>query len=171
MAINKLEIATGQSSLGYVLVAQSAKGICAILLGDSEQELLDDLQQRFSGSDIKQQPALLPELHKIIAFIEQPSSPLKLRLDMQGTEFQQRVWQALCAIPLGETRSYKSLAEQLGNPGAVRALASACAANPIALAIPCHRVLRSDGGLSGYRWGVERKRELLKREAMQQANR
>lgn len=162
--MNMLEIALGQSSLGQVLVAQSAKGICAILLGDSEQELLADLQERFANAEFKRQPTL-PELQKVIAFIEQPSSPLELAINMQGTEFQQRVWKALCTIPLGETRSYKSLATQLGKPDAVRALASACAANPIALAIPCHRVVRSDGGLSGYRWGVERKRELLKREA------
>lgn len=162
--MNMLEVALGQSSLGQVLVAQSAKGICAILLGDSEQELLADLQQRFAKATLKRQPDL-PQLQKIIAFIEQPRAPLNLVVDMQGTEFQQRVWQLLCAIPLGETRSYKNLAAQLGQPNAVRALASACAANPIALAIPCHRVVRSDGGLSGYRWGVERKRELLKREA------
>ena len=162
--MNLLEVALGKSSLGQVLVAQSAKGICAILLGDSEQELLADLQQRFAKTTLKRQPDL-PQLQKIIAFIEQPRAPLNLVVDMQGTEFQQRVWQLLCAIPLGETRSYKNLAAQLGQPNAVRALASACAANPIALAIPCHRVVRSDGGLSGYRWGVERKRELLKREA------
>ncbi|ACE84390.1 putative ADA regulatory protein [Cellvibrio japonicus Ueda107] len=160
-----IEFALDHSSLGLVLVARTEKGVCAILLGDQEDTLVEDVQRRFPHASLHASRQLAKELAAIIAYIEQPSRTLDLPLDIRGTLFQQKVWQALREIPAGETRSYKAIAGHLGSPDAVRAVAGACAANPLGLAIPCHRVVRSDGGLSGYRWGVERKRELLKREA------
>jgi len=157
-----------ESSLGWVLAAQTDKGVCAILLGDSPEALIQDLRTRFAHAHwALDQAQLNANLQLILAFIDRPHQPLSLPLDICGTIFQQRVWQALQEIPLGETRSYSEIAAAIGSPGAVRAVAGACAANKLALAIPCHRVVRNDGNLSGYRWGPERKGELLKREATQ----
>jgi len=158
--------AIGSSTLGMILVARSPRGICAILMGDTEETLVDDLQQRFPQASLVPADADFAEtLEKIVALTEQPrSNRIDLPLDIRGTAFQQRVWQALQAIPAGETASYAEIAQRIGNPRSVRAVAQACASNALAVAIPCHRVLRSDGALSGYRWGVERKKELLKRE-------
>ncbi|MEZ2345659.1 bifunctional DNA-binding transcriptional regulator/O6-methylguanine-DNA methyltransferase Ada [Terriglobus sp. RCC_193] len=158
--------AIGPSTLGMILVARSPRGICAILMGDTEETLLADLQQRFPrASLVPGDTAFSETLEKVVAWTEQPRhSHIDLPLDIRGTAFQQRVWQALQAIPAGETASYAEIAQRIGNPRSVRAVAQACASNALAVAIPCHRVLRSDGALSGYRWGVERKKELLRRE-------
>lgn len=160
-----IEYAVGQCSLGRILAAWSKKGICAILLDDSPEFLVEDLKQRFKHSRIVCcDQSRAEELQKIIALIEQPKHAFDLPLDIQGTLFQQKVWHALQAIPPGETRSYTDIATAINAPTSVRAVASACAANSIAIVIPCHRIVRRDGNLSGYRWGVERKAELLKRE-------
>lgn len=163
---SEIHFAVGQSSLGLVLTASRGNGICAILLGDNADDLKQELQSRFplhrlteGGRDAK---ALVAA---VICSIESPSHDVDLLLDVEGTAFQRRVWQALRAIPAGKTASYTDVAEQIGSPKSVRAVAQACAANPLAVAIPCHRVVRSDGSLSGYRWGVERKRRLLDLEA------
>ena len=143
--------------------------MCCVLLGDDPQMLIEDLQQRFAAAELIGADGLYEQtVAQVVALIEQPKLGLALPLDIQGTAFQQRVWQALQKIPAGQTLSYSELARQLGQPTATRAVASAVAANPIAVAVPCHRVLRNDGSLSGYRWGVERKRALLLREAQQQ---
>jgi AraC family transcriptional regulator, regulatory protein of adaptative response / methylated-DNA-[protein]-cysteine methyltransferase len=156
----------GPSTLGRVLVAMSDKGICAILLGDSDRQLARDLAARFAVAErIRDPRRLAAALDRVVAFIESPAADLDLPLDLAGSEFQQRVWRALRAIPRGATASYADVARRISAPQAVRAVARACGANPIALAVPCHRVVRHDGGLSGYRWGVARKRELLEREA------
>jgi methylated-DNA-[protein]-cysteine S-methyltransferase/AraC family transcriptional regulator of adaptative response/methylated-DNA-[protein]-cysteine methyltransferase len=157
----------GRSTLGTVLVARSAHGICAILIGSEAGELTADLAARFPKSMLVQNDQTLDgDLEKILRFIETPARGLDLKLDVHGTPFQRRVWDALCGIPTGRTVTYAALARRIGEPGSVRAVANACAANAIALAIPCHRVVRSNGTLSGYRWGVERKRALLAREAL-----
>ena len=162
----EIAFATGDSSLGIVLVARSAHGICAILIGSEAHELAADLALRFPESTLVQDDRKPNgDLDKILRFIEVPAQGLDLDLDIHGTPFQRRVWDALCAIPTGRTVTYAALARRIGEPAAVRAVANACAANAIALAIPCHRVIRSDGTLSGYRWGEERKRALLAREA------
>ena len=143
--------------------------MCCVLLGDDPQMLIEDLQQRFAAAELIGADGLYEQtVAQVVALIEQPKLGLALPLDIQGTAFQQRVWHALQKIPAGQTLSYSELARQLGQPTATRAVASAVAANPIAVAVPCHRVLRNDGSLSGYRWGVERKRALLLREAQQQ---
>lgn len=161
----QIDYMIGLSSIGQVLVAWSTKGICALLLGDDRQDLIEELQQRFANATrIQADNTREQSLKHIIKHIEQPQNALDLPLDIRGTAFQQRVWQALQKIPLGETRSYTDIAADIGSPKSVRAVAGACAANAIAVIIPCHRVLRQDGNLSGYRWGVERKRELLKIE-------
>jgi AraC family transcriptional regulator of adaptative response/methylated-DNA-[protein]-cysteine methyltransferase len=153
-------------SLGTILVAQSEKGICAVLLGDENQHLFKDLQQRFPKATLIAGDCRLQKVvAQIIDLIEQPQLALTLPLDIRGTLFQQRVWHALQQIPAGETRSYSEIAEAIGSPNAIRAVAGACAANVIAVIIPCHRVVRSDGNISGYRWGAERKQKLLQREA------
>jgi len=160
-----IRFASGQCALGALLVAHSARGLCAILLGDEPEALLDDLRQRFPRDELIGGDADAERLlAQVVGFVEAPRLGLGLPLDLRGTAFQQRVWQALRAIPPGSTLSYAELAERIGAPKAVRAVAGACAANALAVAIPCHRVLRSDGGLSGYRWGVARKRALLERE-------
>ena len=165
-----LRFALGQCSLGAILVACSDQGVAAILLGDDPDALLRDLQDRFSGADLVGGDAGFERLvAQVIAFVEAPRTGLTLPLDIRGTAFQQRVWEALRLIPPGATASYAQIATRLGAPAAVRAVAGACAANPLAVAIPCHRVVRSDGGLSGYRWGVARKQALLEREAAPQA--
>ncbi len=160
-----IRFAVGQCSLGALLVAQSGRGICAISLGDDPARLACDLRELFPDAEPAGGDDAFGHLVASVArFIEAPRTGLELPLDRRGTAFQQRVWQALCAIPPGETLSYAALARRLGMPRAARAVAGACAANRLAVVIPCHRVLRSDGSLSGYRWGVERKRALLERE-------
>lgn len=160
-----IQFAVGACTLGSILVARSQKGICAILLGDDPDLLLRDLQDRFAKAElIGGDAAFETVVAKVIGFVEAPEIGLDLPLDVRGTAFQQRVWQALRDVPLGTTVSYAEVAERIGAPKAVRAVAGACAANAVAVAIPCHRVVRHDGALSGYRWGVERKRALLRRE-------
>ncbi|QGW78824.1 bifunctional DNA-binding transcriptional regulator/O6-methylguanine-DNA methyltransferase Ada [Pseudomonas alkylphenolica] len=160
-----IRFAIGQCSLGAILVAQSERGICAILLGDDPQALLHDLQDKFPKADLLGGDAAFETLvARVVGLIEVPGIGLDLPLDLRGTAFQERVWQALRTIPAGTTASYAEIAQRIGSPKAVRAVAQACAANALAVAIPCHRVVRSDGNLSGYRWGVERKRQLLERE-------
>lgn len=164
-----IRFAIGECSLGAILVASTEKGICAIFLGDDPEKLIHDLQDRFPKANLiggdHDFEALVA---KVVGFIEAPQIGLDLPLDIRGTAFQQRVWKALCAIPAGATISYSELAQRIGKPTAVRAVASAVGANKIAVAIPCHRVVHHDGTLSGYRWGVERKRILLEGEAQLQ---
>jgi len=161
----EIAFSTRESTLGTVLAARSARGICAILIGSEAGELTADLARRFPRNALVRDDRKLDgDIARILGFIAAPARGLDLDLDIHGTPFQRRVWDALCAIPSGRTVTYAALARRIGEPGAVRAVASACAANAIALAIPCHRVVRSDGTLSGYRWGVERKRALLARE-------
>lgn len=161
-----IRFAIGQCSLGAILVAASDRGVCAILLGDDPDALARDLQDRFPRANLIAGDDDFERLvAKVVGFVEAPALGLDLPLDVRGTAFQQRVWQALRKIPAGQTASYADVARAIGAPHAVRAVAGACAANPIAVAIPCHRVVRSDGGLSGYRWGVDRKRALLARES------
>jgi len=161
----RIQFAVGQCSLGSILVAATPQGICYIMLGDDPNELVKNLRDRFPRAE------LFPGNHEfeetvaaVVSFVERPAAGLDLPLDVQGTAFQQRVWQKLCEIPFGKTSTYADVAKAIGRPKATRAVAQACGANPIAVAIPCHRVVRSDGSLSGYRWGVERKAKLLERE-------
>ena len=161
-----IRFAVGECSLGAILVAQSQRGICAILLGEDPDALLIDLQKQFPKAQLIGCDSEFEQLvAQVVGFIEVPSLGLNLPLDVQGTAFQERVWQALREIPPGTTVSYGQIAERIGSPKAVRAVAQACAANAIAVVIPCHRVVRRNGDISGYRWGVERKCELLKRES------
>lgn len=161
-----IRFAIGECSLGEILVASSAQGVCAILLGDDPEQLVRDLQDRFPKANLIGGDAGFEKLvAQVVGFVEAPAQKLDLPLDVRGTAFQQRVWQALREIPAGVTASYADVAKRIGAPRAVRAVAQACAANALAVAIPCHRVVRHDGTLSGYRWGVERKRALLEREA------
>jgi O-6-methylguanine DNA methyltransferase len=166
-AAEEIAFSIGESALGAVMVARSADGVCAILIGSEAAELESDLARRFTDSKlVRNDRKLSNDLQKILRFIEAPSEGLNLPLDIRGTAFQQRVWDELLRIPPGSIVTYGALANRIGEPGAVRAVANACAANAIALAIPCHRVVRSNGTLSGYRWGVERKRALLAKEAL-----
>lgn len=163
-----IKFAVGQTSLGAVLVASTEKGIAAILLGDDPDKLVRELQDRFPrarliGADTNYEALI----SRVVALVEAPQIGLDLPLDIRGTAFQKRVWDALRALPAGARASYTEVARRIGAPGSVRAVARACAANKLAVAIPCHRVVRSDDSLSGYAWGVERKRALLEREAMQ----
>jgi AraC family transcriptional regulator of adaptative response/methylated-DNA-[protein]-cysteine methyltransferase len=167
-ANEEIRFAVGESSLGAILVASSKKGVASILLGNDPDELVRNLQDRFPkahliGAD-RDYEALVA---RVVGFVETPGIGLDLPLDVRGTAFQRRVWQALLKIPVGQTVSYAEVARRIGSPRAVRAVAGACAANKLAVAIPCHRVVRTDGALSGYAWGVERKRMLLDREAIQ----
>ncbi|MGZ3279343.1 MAG: bifunctional DNA-binding transcriptional regulator/O6-methylguanine-DNA methyltransferase Ada [Caulobacteraceae bacterium] len=158
--------AVGQSSLGAILVASSAKGVAAILLGDDPEALVRDLQDRFPRARLIGGDADYEQLvARVVGFVEAPRIGLDLPLDVRGTAFQQRVWRALSDIPPGRTASYAEIARIIGAPKSVRAVAGACAANALAVAIPCHRVVRNDGALSGYAWGIERKRALIAREA------
>ncbi|WP_437214441.1 bifunctional DNA-binding transcriptional regulator/O6-methylguanine-DNA methyltransferase Ada [Pectobacterium sp. LFLA-215] len=162
-----IHFAVACCSLGEVLVAESEKGICAILLGDDPESLLNALQEMFVNAQlIGGDAAFEQRMAQVVGFVDDPAIGLTLPLDIRGTAFQQRVWQALRAIPAGETLSYREVAERIGAPAAVRAVAGACAANRLAVAIPCHRVVRHDGALSGYRWGIVRKRALLKKEQL-----
>jgi AraC family transcriptional regulator of adaptative response/methylated-DNA-[protein]-cysteine methyltransferase len=161
-----IRFASGVCSLGIVLVAATEKGVCAILLGDDPAALRRDLEKRFPRATlISGDRDFESTVAQVVSFVEAPRAGLDLPLDVRGTAFQQRVWQALRAIPAGARASYAEIAERIGAPKAVRAVAQACAANALAVAVPCHRVVRQDGGISGYRWGVERKRALLEREA------
>jgi AraC family transcriptional regulator of adaptative response/methylated-DNA-[protein]-cysteine methyltransferase len=161
----QIHFAVGECSLGSILVAKTERGVCAILMGDDPDELTQDLQNRFPRANLIGGDAEFEKLvAQVVGFIEAPTVGLNLPLDVRGTAFQQRVWQALRKIPAGSTVSYTEIAERIGSPKSVRAVAQACGANKIAVAIPCHRVVRTDGGLSGYRWGVDRKRALLNRE-------
>ena len=161
-----IRFAIGASSLGAILVAATDKGICAILIGDDPDVLARDLQDRFPHAQLEGANADFEKtVATVVGFVEAPNIGMTLPLDVRGTAFQQRVWEALRAIPAGVTVSYAELARRVGVPTGARAVAGACAANPVAVAIPCHRVVRNDGALSGYRWGVERKRILLARES------
>jgi AraC family transcriptional regulator of adaptative response/methylated-DNA-[protein]-cysteine methyltransferase len=165
-ARTEIRFAIGECSLGSILVASSDRGVCAILLGDDPDALARDLQDRFPQANLIGGDAEFEQLvAKVVGFVEAPAVGLDLPLDVRGTAFQQRVWQALREIPVGSTASYSDIANRIGSPHAVRAVAQACGANTLAVAIPCHRVVRNDGALSGYHWGVERKRALLEREA------
>ncbi|MEA2175708.1 MAG: AraC family transcriptional regulator [Blastocatellia bacterium] len=165
-ASTEIRFAVGECSLGSILVARSERGVCAILLGDDPDELARDLQNRFPRANLIGGDGEFEQLvSQVVGFVEAPALGLDLPLDVRGTAFQQRVWQALQKIPAGSTASYADIAHRIGSPKSVRAVAQACGANALAVAIPCHRVVRNDGALSGYRWGVERKRALLEREA------
>jgi AraC family transcriptional regulator of adaptative response/methylated-DNA-[protein]-cysteine methyltransferase len=160
-----LAFAIGDTELGLVLIARSIAGVCSILMGSNKDELCADLERRFPDHTlVRDDTRLAEEVRKVQRFIEKPAIGLDLALDVRGTPWQRRVWSALLGVPAGATVTYAALAARLGEPGSARAVARACAANAIALAIPCHRVIRKDGTLSGYRWGVERKRALLAKE-------
>jgi AraC family transcriptional regulator, regulatory protein of adaptative response / methylated-DNA-[protein]-cysteine methyltransferase len=166
LASDEITYSIGKSTLGHVLVARSANGVCSILIGSEAKELKSDLATRFPESNlVRNDRKLSDDLQKVLHFIETPAIGLDLALDIHGTPFQRRGWEELAKIPPGAIIIYGALATRIGLPKSVRAVAGACAANAIALAIPCHRVVRNNGTLSGYRWGVERKRALLEREA------
>lgn len=163
-----IRFAYGESCLGVVLVAAADRGLCAILIGRDRQELLRDLAQRFPNAALTAAGAAFADwVGQVVTLVDDPrgGDEFDLPLDIRGTAFQRRVWQELRAIPPGETRTYGEVAAQLGKPSAVRAVARACGANALAVAIPCHRVIAADGGLTGYRWGIERKRQLIARES------
>jgi AraC family transcriptional regulator of adaptative response/methylated-DNA-[protein]-cysteine methyltransferase len=155
----------GYSSLGSTLVAQSERGVCSILIGEDPARLVQDLRNEFPKANLVDEQGHEELVARVAGFIDKPGAGLDLPLDVRGTAFQQLVWDAVQRIPPGSTATYTDIARQIGMPGAVRAVAQACGANALAVAIPCHRVIRNDGSLSGYRWGVERKRALLAREA------
>jgi AraC family transcriptional regulator of adaptative response/methylated-DNA-[protein]-cysteine methyltransferase len=159
-----LHYAVGKSTLGCILVASSDKGIAAILIGDSPRVLAEELRAGFPNALLRSRSDDRL-VQRVVGLIEDPAVTFDLPLDVRGTPFQQKVWTALRNIPVGVTTTYSDLAARIGDPKAVRAVASACASNRLAVAIPCHRVLRNDGSLSGYRWGVQRKRSLIEREA------
>lgn len=163
-----IQYAIGDCEQGAILVARSTHGICAIFLGDDAPGLRGQLRDALPRSELVE-AARLPrnDLDRVIRYVDQRVADGPIDLDIGGTPFQQRVWSALCNIPMGETLSYTQLAQSLGLPKAVRAVASACAANTLAIVVPCHRIVRSDGSITGYRWGAERKRDLLRRERMQ----
>lgn len=161
-----IRFAVGRCSLGALLVARSKRGLRAILLGDGPEPLIADVERRYPGAvDAQRDPDLADALIRVATLIENPAAELGLPLDLRGSDFMQEVWRALRDIPAGATATYGDVARRIGAPASARAVARACAANPLAVVIPCHRVVRADGGLSGYRWGVERKRALLAREA------
>jgi AraC family transcriptional regulator of adaptative response/methylated-DNA-[protein]-cysteine methyltransferase len=161
----QIRFAIGECSLGSILVAATDKGVCAILMGSDPHLLVRQLQDRFAKAELIGGDASFEKLvAQVIGFVEQPRLGLDLPLDVQGTAFQQRVWKALRRIGVGKTASYGEIAARIGRPTSIRAVAQACGANMIAVAIPCHRVIRTDGQLSGYRWGVQRKQALLERE-------
>ncbi|APG18940.1 bifunctional transcriptional regulator/O6-methylguanine-DNA methyltransferase [Kosakonia radicincitans DSM 16656] len=161
-----IRYALSDCALGRCLVAESERGICAILLADSDEQLLAELHTIFPHArNVQGDEAMLERVAQVIRRLDRADAPFTLPLDLRGTAFQLQVWQALRELPAGTTISYQRLAQQIGKPGAVRAVASACAANKLAIVIPCHRVVRGDGALSGYRWGIARKAQLLQREA------
>jgi len=160
-----IRFAVGDCSLGLLLVAATERGVCALTLGDDAEALARDLAKRFPNASLEPGDAAFRDLiARVVAFVDEPRADIGLPLDIRGTAFEQRVWQALLTVRHGETVTYSDLAKRIGAPLAARAVARACAANPLAIAIPCHRVVRRDGSLAGYRWGVERKRALLERE-------
>lgn len=162
-----LHYSIGQCQFGSLLLAACDSGICAILLGDAEQSMIDDLQQRFPRAELTREDAgLAADLQTLLYYVDHPQGQLQMHqpLNAFGSDFQRQVWAELAKVPAGQTVSYTELAKRLGKPAAVRAVAGACAANPLAIVVPCHRVLRSDGGISGYRWGVERKKKLIELE-------
>jgi AraC family transcriptional regulator of adaptative response/methylated-DNA-[protein]-cysteine methyltransferase len=162
-----IRFAVGECGLGSILVAATDKGVCAILLGDDPDVLVHDLQDRFCQAQLTGGDARFEQwVARVVGFVDAPAWELNLPLDIRGTAFQQQVWQALQDIPPGATANYAEIARRIGRPKSARAVARACCANPLAVAIPCHRVIRGDGGLAGYRWGIARKRALLEREAM-----
>ncbi|WP_246660348.1 bifunctional DNA-binding transcriptional regulator/O6-methylguanine-DNA methyltransferase Ada [Nitratireductor sp. XY-223] len=164
----EIKFAVGECSLGSILIAATERGVCAIDFGDDPELLVRQLQDRFPKAElIGGDPEFEETAAAVIDFVEDPDAGLDLPLDIRGTAFQQKVWDALRSIPAGQTVSYADVARDIGKPRAVRAVAQACSANRIAVAIPCHRVVRTDGALSGYRWGVERKQALLERETGQ----
>lgn len=164
-AAETIRVAAAPCALGMVLVAATARGLCAILLGDDAEPLLADVRRRFPRASIEDGDETFRDwVRQVTAFVEEPRRGLSLPLDIRGTAFQQRVWALLRTIPPGQTLSYGEVARRLGAPRATRAVAQACGANPLAVAVPCHRVVAGDGRLTGYRWGLERKRALLKRE-------
>ncbi len=161
---------TFHSPLGCILLASTGRGLCSVKIGDTAEALVKTLSAEFSEADLRQDGmALKTEKGQVLAFLSGDATLAKLPLDIRGTVFQQRVWSALRQIPRGETRTYKDIASAIGAPKAVRAVGSACGANPVALVIPCHRALRTDGGLGGYAWGLERKQKLLKIERKRQS--
>ncbi len=163
----QMQVTIGETSLGSVLVAQSANGLIAVLLGDDRDVLRRDLESRFPDAVLTESDAAFDErTAEVIRFVDSPAHVLNAPLDMHGSEFQRKVWKALREIPAGKTASYADVANSIGRPTSARAVATACAANHLAVVVPCHRVVRSDGQLSGYRWGIERKRALLRREAI-----
>jgi O-6-methylguanine DNA methyltransferase len=165
--VETVSYATGEGALGQVLVARSANGVCAILMGSDRAELEADLAARFPKATLVANEAVVRnELAKVIRFLDKPAEGLDLSVDMRGTPFQRRVWERVRSIPVGRTATYTEVARWISPLASPRAVAGACAANPIALAIPCHRVLCSSGDLAAYRWGIERKRELIRKEAM-----
>jgi AraC family transcriptional regulator of adaptative response/methylated-DNA-[protein]-cysteine methyltransferase len=167
-ADSHIRFAVGQCRLGAILVARSDHGVCAISLGDDPDALVRELQDRFPQAQLTGGDADFEKLvARVVGAVEAPGIGGDLPLDIRGTAFQRRVWEALRQIPPGETLTYTEVAERIGEPKAVRAVAGACAANTLAVLIPCHRVVRTDGSLSGYRWGVERKRQLLATESSQ----
>jgi len=169
-AADVLFFGVGDTALGKVLLARSAKGVCAILLGDDATEFEADLAARFPGATLIANEAMVrDDLAKVVRYAEKPSEGLALTLDMRGTPLQRRIWEQIRAIPVGKTMSYMHLARVINNvyPNvAARVVANACAANAIAFAVPCHRVIRTDGELAGYRWGIERRRELIEKEGL-----
>jgi AraC family transcriptional regulator of adaptative response/methylated-DNA-[protein]-cysteine methyltransferase len=161
----EIRFAVGECSLGSILVAATAKGVCAVLFGDEPNALIGDLEKRFAKAELVGADAEFEStVAQVVAIVESPRLMTSLPLDLQGTAFQQRVWQALRAIEAGRTATYSEVANAIGSPKSVRAVAGACGANHLAVLVPCHRVVRKGGAISGYRWGVERKRELLERE-------
>jgi O-6-methylguanine DNA methyltransferase len=166
-AVETLSYATGECALGQMLVARSVNGVCAILMGGDQRELQADLAARFPQATlVASEAAVRVDLAKVTRFLDKPAEGLDLSLDMRGTPFQRRVWERVRSIPVGRTATYSEVARWISPLASPRAVAGACAANPIALAIPCHRVLGSNGDLTAYRWGIERKRELIRKEAM-----
>jgi len=164
MTHDSISVTIARTSLGLALVAQTTRGVAAILLGDDRAELQREIRERFPDAQLVDAKAN-DVVAKVVALIDAPSTRFDAPLDLRGTDFQRKVWKALREIPAGSTATYAAIAQRIGRPTASRAVAQACGANPVAVAVPCHRVIRADGGLSGYRWGVERKRTLLDREA------
>jgi AraC family transcriptional regulator, regulatory protein of adaptative response / methylated-DNA-[protein]-cysteine methyltransferase len=161
----RIRTAFANCPFGRLLVGATDKGVCFIGFAEPDEALMGDLRRRFPKASVTtDDPALAETVQAVVAFLQEPKQALDLPLDLRGTAFQQRVWRTLCTIPVGETRSYAQLAAMAGNPKAIRAVARSCATNPVSLAVPCHRVVGSDGDLTGYRWGVPRKQALLERE-------